>query len=71
MKTVLKYGIFVAVFVALTITGYSDTLLLKNGVSQIFSSGFGLTISTAIRMIFRGVKNSPLSPLKLAPTSSS
>ena len=31
MKTGLKYGIFVAVFVALTITGYSDTLLLKNG----------------------------------------
>jgi hypothetical protein len=31
MKTGLKCGIFVAVFVALTITGYSDTLLLKNG----------------------------------------
>ena len=31
MKTVLKYGIFVAVFAALVVTGYSDTLILKNG----------------------------------------
>ena len=41
MKTVLKYGIFVAVFVALTIAGYSDTLLLKNGdqVSGYYEGG--------------------------------
>ena len=41
MKTVLKYGIFVAVFVPLTITGYSDTLLLKNGdqVSGYYEGG--------------------------------
>ena len=31
MKTGLKYGIFVALFMALAVTGYSDTLLLKNG----------------------------------------
>ncbi len=31
MKTVLKYGIFVAVFASLVVTGYSDTLILKNG----------------------------------------
>jgi hypothetical protein len=31
MKTILKYGIFVAVIVSLTVTGYSDTLILKNG----------------------------------------
>ena len=31
MKAVLKYGFFVAVFVSLAVTGYSDTLVLKNG----------------------------------------
>ena len=31
MKTGLKYSIFAAVFMALTVTGYTDTLLLKNG----------------------------------------
>ena len=31
MKTILRYGIFVAVFVLLAITGYADTLVLKNG----------------------------------------
>ena len=33
MKSVLSYGIFVAVFASLVVTGYSDTLHLKNGDS--------------------------------------
>ena len=41
MKTGLKYGMFVAVFMALAITGYSDTLVLKNGerISGYFEGG--------------------------------
>ena len=41
MKTSLKYGIFVAAFMALVVTGYSDTLLLKNGdrVSGYYEGG--------------------------------
>jgi hypothetical protein len=41
MKTGLKYGIFVAAFMALVVTGYSDTLLLKNGdrVSGYYEGG--------------------------------
>lgn len=31
MKTVLKYGFFVTVFVSLAVTGHSDTLVLKSG----------------------------------------
>ena len=41
MRTGLKYGIFLAVFVSLTITGYADTLVLKNGeqISGYFEGG--------------------------------
>ena len=31
MRTILKHGIFVAVLLSLVITGYGDTLILKNG----------------------------------------
>jgi hypothetical protein len=47
MKTILKYGIFLVAFLAWGVTGYADTLILKNGerISGYYEGGTARVIS--------------------------